>query len=249
MRVAPRIPERVAVRGYLTRVNEVQAGSRTDLARANVVLTGYAKGKPIGAGALAGVEADIRDARAKLAAVHPPARATTVHNRLLRVYDLDAGLAHETWRMVRYQDAAPVALAPLQDASTRLRRELRTATRPGSQAKALEHFRGSLDHSLASLHKLDAPVLLAPAHRAQVKRLQSTRKLASELRTAVVEKDSRKVAKLLLKFRHSAKTGTSPRKLSKQGIAAYNSRLRELVSAQIALARAQADLNRSFRKT
>src|SRR3954453_6343996 len=108
--------QRAAVRGYLTRVNEVQAGSRADLARANVVLRGYAQGKPIAAGALAGVETDIRAARAKVAAVHPPARARAVHSRLLKVYDLDAGLAHETLRMVRYQDAAPGALAPLSKA-------------------------------------------------------------------------------------------------------------------------------------
>src|SRR3954471_24744782 len=102
-------PQRAAVRGYLTQVNQVQAQSRSDLARANVVLRGYAQGKTIGAGALAGVEADIRAARAKVASVRPPARARDVHNRVLKVYDLDAGLAHETLRMVRYQDAAPLA--------------------------------------------------------------------------------------------------------------------------------------------
>src|SRR4051812_12990420 len=105
--------QHAAVRGYLERVNAVQAGSRGDLARATVVLRGYAQGKPIGAGALAGVEADLRAARAKVAAVRPPARARDVRDRLLRVYDIDAGLTHETLRMVRYQDAAPLALAPL----------------------------------------------------------------------------------------------------------------------------------------
>jgi hypothetical protein len=240
-------PQRAAVRGYLTRVNAVQANSRADLARANVVLRGYAQGKPIGAGALQGVEADIRAARAKVAAVQPPARARDVHTRLLTVYDLDAGLAHETLRMVRYQDAAPLALAPLSEASTRLRHDLKTARQPATQARALQHFRTSVKHTLTKLEALDVPVLLAPAHRAQVHRLQATRRLSAELRSAVLHKDSQKVAKLLLKFRRTSRTGPSQHKLSKRGIAGYTARLHALVDAQIALARAQANLNKSFR--
>src|SRR3954453_5053385 len=140
-------PQRAAVRGYLTQVDEVQANSRADLARANVVLRGYAQGKPIDAGALAGVEADIRAARAQGAAGDPPAPARDVHNRLLKVYDLDAGLAHETVRMVRYQDAAPLALAPLAKASSRLRQELKSARQPATQARALQGFRGSVNRT------------------------------------------------------------------------------------------------------
>src|SRR4051794_8350910 len=185
-------PQRAAVRGYLTRVNEVQAQSRADLARANVVLRGYAQGRPVGAAALAGVEADIRGARAAVAAVRPPLSARDVHSRLLKVYDLDAGLAHETLRMVRYEHAAPLALALLAKASSRLQHELKSARRPAAQARALQRFRVSVDRALHKLSGLDVPVILAPAHRAQMRRLQSTRRLSTQLRTAVLRKDSQK---------------------------------------------------------
>ncbi len=91
------------------------------------------------------------------------------------------------------------------------------------------------------------PILLAPAHADQVRRMQATEKLTGRLRAAVRKKDSRAVAKLLLRFRKANKSTTSDRALSRRGIAAYTQRLQTLTAAQRALGRAQADLNRGLR--
>ncbi|MBE2320112.1 hypothetical protein DVA67_029370 [Solirubrobacter sp. CPCC 204708] len=242
-------PERAEVRAYLERVNAVQKGQTEGLERANTVLRGYAQGKPVGAPALEGIIGDITRARGAVAAVKPPAKARDVHASLLRIYDVDAELAEETLRMVRYQEAAPRALAPLDRASVRLRRDLDRARLSSTQARALSRFAGTVDRSHERLDALDVPALLAPAHKAQLARLESTRLLSRKLRTAVAERDSKRVAKLLLRFRRSARSQTSERALTKRGLAAYTTRLDELTTAQVEFGRAQARLNRSLRST
>jgi len=240
-------PDRSAVRGYLEQVNAVQAGQQRALGEADATLKAYAKGTPTDERALVRVEAQILNAREAVAALKPPAQARKVHSRLLHVYDVDAGVAHETLRVVRYQGAAPHALEPLDRASARLRRDLKRARTSGSQAAALTRFSATLERVIGRLEKLDVPVLLAPAHRSQVRRLQATRRLTAELRTAVRKKDSQAVAKLLLRFRRGSESKRVQRELSRRGIADYTSLLRGVAAAQTDLGRAQAELNRSLR--
>jgi len=239
--------ERAEVRSYLTRVNEVQSARKGVLVRADTVLRGYAEGKPVGAPALEGVEAEVRGVRAAVAAVSPPPHARDVHSRLLAIYDLDASLVGETVRMVQYQDTAPGVLEPLDRASRTLRRDLGRARTASTQARALDRFGDTLGLVTARMMSLDAPVLLRPAHRAQIKRLGSTRRLSTQLQSAVRKKDSRRVAKLLLRFRASSTSKRAERALTERGIAAYTARLQKLTEAQTELGRAQARLNRTFR--
>ena len=239
--------ERAAVRSYLERVNSVQSAQKDVLVRADTVLRGYAQGKPIGAPALEGVQGDVRRARAAVAAVSPPHEARDVHTRLLAIYDLDASLVGETVRMVEYQDTAPEVLEPLDRASRTLRRDLGRARRASSQARALDRFGDTLGRVSGRMATLDVPVLLEPAHEAQIKRLESTRKLSTQLQSAVREKDSRRVAKLLLRFRRNTTSKRAERALTQRGITAYTARLQKLTEAQTELGRAQARLNRTFR--
>lgn len=239
--------ERAEVRSYLERVNEVQSAQKDVLARADTVLRGYAESKPVGAPALEGVEADVRRVRAQVAAVRPPAAAREVHDSLLAIYDLDAELVGETVRMIEYQEAAPEALAPLDKASSRLRRDLDRAKTAPAQARALDRFGSALGRASKRLDRLDVPVLLVPAHAAQVKRLGSTRALSTQLESAVRKKDSRRVATLLLRFRKHTTSKRAERRLTQRGIKAYTARLQELTEAQTELGRAQARLNRTFR--
>ena len=240
-------PDRAAVRSYLEQVNAVQAASQVALGRADATLKAYAKGTPTDEAELLTAEADILNARDAVAGVRPPGLARDVHARLLHVYELDAGVAHETLRVARYQKAAPRALKPLDRASPRLRRELKRARTSESQAAALTRFSGTLGRVVARLEGLDVPVLLAPAHNAQVRRLESTRRLTAQLRAAVRKKDSRAVAKLLLRFRHGSESQRAQRVLARRGIADYTGLLRGVATAQTDLGRAQAALNGRLR--
>lgn len=242
-------PERAEVRAYIERVNAAQTSRKDVLVRAETVLRGYAQGATIGEPALAGVEADVRRVRAAVAAVSPPPAARDVHSSLLKIYDLDAGLVAETQRMVKYEADAPATLKPLDRASAKLRRDLDRARTAGTQARALDRFGDTLARVSDDLGALDVPTLLAPAHDSQRDRLASTRKLSTRLQNAVRDKDSRRVARLLLRFRSSVETDRTQRALTKRGITAYTARLEELTRAQTAFGKAQARLNRTFRET
>lgn len=242
-------PERAEVRAYIERVNAAQTANKDVLLRVETVLRGYAQGATIGAPALEGVEADVRRVRSVVAAVEPPSAAREVHSSLLKIYDLDVGLVAETQRMVEYEADAPATLEPLDRASATLRRDLDRARTPGTQARALDRFGDTLGRVSDDLDTLDVPALLEPAHESQLKRLASTRSLSTRLEDAVRDKDSRRVAKLLIRFRKSTDSQRAQRALTKRGIAAYTARLEELTRAQTAFGKAQARLNRTFRET
>jgi len=238
--------QRAEVRAYLERTNVVQQRFAPDFQRADAAFKAFANGEEGGSIAtLARAESDIRSAQDAVAALHPPARAATVHDRLLRVYAIDADLAHETLRLARYRDAGPRALAGLDRASKRLRGKLRAARKPATQAQALSSFSSAVGRTLSRLNTLDVPEILAPSHRAQVERLQTTRRLTGRLRDAVRDRDSQRVAKLLLKFRAGGESERSSRALMREGAAAYTSRLKRLAQAQTDLGREQARLRRS----
>jgi hypothetical protein len=242
--------QRGEVRAYLERTNAVQQRFAPDFRRADAAFKAFANGDEMAGGTiatLARAESDIRSAQDAVAALRPPARAATVHDRLLRVYAIDADLAHETLRLARYRDAGPRALAGLDRASKRLRGKLRAARKPGTQAQALATFSSAVGRTLRRLNGLDVPEILAPSHRAQVERLQTTRRLTARLRDAVRDRDSQRVAKLLLKFRAGGESLRSQRVLMREGAAAYTSRLKRLAQAQTDLGREQARLRRSVR--
>ena len=95
---------------YLERTNAVQQRFAPDFQRADAAFKAFANGEPSAGrtiATLARAESDIRSAQDAVAALRPPARAATVHDRLLRVYAIDADLAHETLRLARYREAGP----------------------------------------------------------------------------------------------------------------------------------------------
>jgi hypothetical protein len=238
-------PQRAEIRGYIERTNAVQARFAGDFQRADAAFKAFAKGEPTDAAVLEIAESDIRAAQAAVAAVRAPARAATVHDRLLRVYAIDADLAHETLQLARYRTDSPAALRPLDAASKRLRGELRAARRPATQARALNAFSRALLRTLHRLRALDVPQILAPSHAAQLARLERTRALTGRLRDAVRERDSRRVARLLLRFRAGGEAERAQKALMKQGAATYTGRLQRLAQAQVDLSREQARLRKS----
>src|SRR5258705_12276219 len=86
------------VEKYLTEANAVQDRAAPELAAANKAYVGFSQHKLAAGEApskLAAAERSIRATRAELAGISPPADARILHRRILRAYDLDAGLAAE----------------------------------------------------------------------------------------------------------------------------------------------------------
>ena len=183
--------QRSEVRAYLERTNAVQQRFAPDFQRAGAAFKAFANGEEVAGGRCRRSSAPRPTSAARqaaVAAVRPPARAATVHDRLLRVYAIDADLAHETLRLARYREQGPAALAGLDRASKRLRGKLRAARKPATQAHALTSFSAAVARTLQRLQALDVPVILAPSHarrsRAWRRRAGSPRGCATPSATA-----------------------------------------------------------------
>jgi hypothetical protein len=82
-------------------------------------------------------------------------------------------------------------------------------------------------------------------HRAQLKRLAASRRLAGALRAAVLARDSRRTAQLVVAFRQIGNVGAGERALQARDLAAYVQRRRTIADAMSQVTRERARLDRS----
>jgi hypothetical protein len=234
------------VNDYVKDANAIQEKAAPEFARADAAYKSFSKDKLAKSAPadLERAEAAIRDTRTKLAALHPPAEARRLHTLLLRVFDLNIGLAHETTLMGEYLPAANEATKPLKDINARLGRGLKSA-KVADQTRTLGTYRGELRKVVRALQKLDPPPLLAALHADQVSRLQSTMTLAAQLRSALKAGDQQRVSDLLIRFRSlNSLTGTG---ISHQALVAYEERQQDVSRASQALQREQNRLAATLR--
>lgn len=240
--------DRDRVAAYVEQVNEVQRRAQPAFERASEMYRDYSQSRlrPVTATYEFGeAERAIRDARRRLGLLLAPAPAAVLHRRMLGVFDANAALARETTLLARYLPRAQEAVAPLPGISSRLRRRLASTSSPQRQSRALLDYAGGLSGMLLALRRLQPPPILASTHRAQITRLTSARTLSHRLRAALRERDARRVAELLLRFRRLNAARTRERVLSNRAIRAYRERLRALT---IAAQDAQRERNRLERE-
>jgi hypothetical protein len=89
--------------------------------------------------------------------------------------------------------------------------------------------------------------VLAPAHRDQLRRLDASRRLAGQLRTALVERDAARVATLLRRFRTVSRAGSGLHTLQRQAEVRYDQRLEAVREAYVAVARETARVQSALR--
>jgi hypothetical protein len=240
--------DRAAVDAYVRDANAIQRRLEPDYKRANASYVAFSQGKtPVerSAADLARARDAIRAARDRVAALRPPAAARRLHDDLIRLMDLNAGLAAETAQLAVYQQRAPRLLRPLARVDRRLRAGLRGATAGTEQAAALEGFARGLARVVSGLERLDAPPIVRPGHEQQIRRLRTTRSLAKRLRVALLAQDSPAVARLLRRFRAVGSTPQSSA-VDAAAIRQYNRRFRRLNAAFQAVSREEIRLNRSL---
>jgi hypothetical protein len=249
---------RERVESYILEVNAVQKRAEPAFKRANEAYVAFSQrgakdpvAKPEGAATgkpeeIAAAEQAIRRTRAQIARLRPPADAMRLHRLLLRVFDVNAGMAHETTLLARYLPAAEEAVAPLDAISTRLRRRLAKAKDPGHQTRALRAYFLSLDLLIARLKRLDVPPVLAPTHHAQTTRLTSARLLAKRLRAAIQAQDAKRVAALLVRFRKLNGRRAQERRLTARAIRSYLQRYRRITRVVQDAQRERLRLERKF---
>ena len=241
--------DRDRVEAYLKDANGIQGRSVPAFRRSNEVYRLFATNKlrpSTAARRLGNAERAIRRTRRRLAALEPPSETAELHRRLLRVYDLNASLARETTQLGRYLPAATAALRPVRRVNRRLGADLGGSRDPGEQGRALGRFADSLRRPIARLRRLRPPPVLADTDRARLKRLTATRSLAYRLQQAIEERDSRLVARLLLRFRRVTGRSGDDAPFSGRALKAYNDRYLAISRAAGAVQRERARIERSL---
>ena len=241
---------RERVDAYVKSEQEVMQRAQPEFQRANESYLAYARGElepDAAAKDAAEAERSIRRARDGLTVLDPPADAKPLHDGLVRYLQMNVEIARETTLLARYVPAVERALRPLGRANRQLQSGLAGARRSTAQARALRRFAAAVAGTLAALRKLEAPVVLQPAHGDQIRRLDVTRRLAGRLRRALHAQDAERVARLLKRFRRTT-TGRGPsRLLADQALAQYTRRLQQLNDAYADVQREQLKLDRRLR--
>jgi hypothetical protein len=240
---------RDGVADYVRSANAVQQRHAGALDRADRAYRDYSNGElSAGEAARRTAEAEdaIRAARAELSRLRPPADARALHDRLMRVYELNLGMATETARLVHYLQGSARALGPLPKADRRLTRGLRAAGTGSDQAAVLERFRAAVRRSLGRLRALEAPEVLRSTHRDQVRRLESTQELARQLQAAVLRQDAAAIARLIERFRTDDTLRRTRSGLARRALRAYDHRLDAVRDAATEVVREQQRLERAL---
>ncbi len=250
--------ERKGVVRYILDANAVQKRAAPAFERANEAYVAFSQrgakdvlAKPEGTATgkpeeIAAAERSIRTTRSRIARLRAPSEAAALHRKLLRVFDVNADMAHETTVLARYLPAAEKAVEPLDDISTRLRRRLAGAPNPENQARSLRAYFLSLDLLIARLRRLEVPPVLAPTHRAQLGRLTSARTLAVRLRAAIEAQDAQRVARLLMQFRKLDANRARERRLTARAIRGYTRRYRAITTVTQDAQRERLRLERKY---
>jgi hypothetical protein len=241
-------PGRAPFERYVGSVNAIQQGYANDFKAANKAYIAYSRSEldgPAAMAALSKAEIEIRGARDRMKALTPPADARELHRRYVAYMDANVAFAEENAALATYLQGSDVAVGPLDGANTRLRRDLRRAKTPARQEDALKRFAATLRTSLVALRTLDAPAVLRVTHGDQIHRLERTRSLALQLRNGIADRDSHRVALLLVRFRKSA-SSRGRTKLAAAAIKRYSSHYAGLSTAYTQIRREEIRLRRRF---
>ena len=145
---------RERVEDYLRDANRVQAGWADSFKQANDAYIAFSRSELDGNRAVVALDAaerDIRAAREALGRLRPPADARPLHDKLLRLFEMNIDFADQSALLAGYVPASERALAPLDGANQRLQRDLDAAEDAGAQARALERFSARLRRIRAGL--------------------------------------------------------------------------------------------------
>jgi hypothetical protein len=236
------------VDSYVKAANAVQASAAHSFADAN---RGYARfqrrqlNDPGDVQRLIAAETAIRRTQERLARIPAPRAARELRAKLLRVYSLNASLAHETVMLARYAPARQRVLEAVARANQHLVSSLKRARQASAQAAALTTYHSRVDGAIAALSRLHPPPVTRSIHRAQLKRLEASRRLAGALRAAVLARDSRRTAQLVIAFRQIGNVSAGERALEARDLAAYVNRRRTIADAMSQVTRERARLDRS----
>ncbi len=240
--------KREQVERYVERVNAVQADAAPAFQQANRSYGRMVRrrlGDTSVVPKLVAAEKAVRRTGERLADIRAPRPARRLRAQLLRVYRLNAGLAHETVLLAEYVPARRKILERVARANRRMARALEDAAEPDAQAATFARYGARMDRAVAALERLRPPPLSAAAHRQQLRRLRASRRLAGALRRAVLARDPARTARLVIAFQEVGRVRAGERTLQQRELVAYEERRRAIARAIATARRERARLGRA----
>ncbi|HVM17190.1 MAG TPA: hypothetical protein VM290_06385 [Gaiellaceae bacterium] len=239
---------REAYEAYVAAANEAHARFAPGFEDAQKALAAFAEGEaaaPTAKRLRRGVST-LRGAREALALAEPPREARTLHQRLLRLLDLQARLSLELALAADYVPRAERALREPGSSARTLRRALRTAERPQQQSTALRTYAESLTAALTRFGSLAPPPVLAPWHEAQEQRLRAARSLAVQLGAAIDARDRADVDDALAAYGRSLPDARALNRAQVEAVQAFNRRLEQQHRLHAAIVREELRIADTF---
>ena len=240
-------PRRVAVARYIARVNLVQVDLSAELAKLDTVYTRFAARKnPSSIAELTHAEATVRNVRAGVRALAPPAEAQVLHERLLALLEVQAALAHELALLGRYLPARAAEERQLAEAASALGRGLAATPAAAAQRRVLGQYAARLDEAARRLARVPAPASLRASRRRALARRHVLAGLARGLGTALEQGQRAEAATLLRRLVREAgrPSGAADERTA---LAAYERRRGVVDARRRSIERELARLDRELR--
>ncbi len=240
---------REAVSAYIVELNTAQQASIVELDRVSSTyrrLRVAERADPAQLRRVEDAEASLRRVRARLAALPAPPEAARLRRELLRLVDLQVGLAEEVAGMVRYLPLQAEQSQRLAAAARKLQAGLEGSPPGAGQRAAFTAFRGELLATIAALERAAAPEVLEPSRTEEIERLRTLAALAQRLGAALDDGDAAEIERLFPQFvRSSTPAGTT--KAERDAVVAFNRRIARIADVREAIAREQERLDLALR--
>lgn len=240
---------RAAVAAYIARVNTTQQTLIVELeqvSRAYRELRFRDRPDPAQVARVDKAQRTLRRLYERLAALPAPAEARTLRRLLLRLVDLQAGLAEEVAGMARFIPFQAAENRKLAAATKRLRGALGAATTGPEQRRAFAAYDEALRASVERLEAASAPAVLEPSRTGEIERLGRLADLSRKLGAALEAQRAAEVDRLFPRFvQVSASIGTT--RAERDAVVGFNRRLGEVTDQRQAVVAERARIDLALR--
>lgn len=229
---------RAAVSAFIVEVNTTQQVLIVELERVSQVYRRLQLKPDAVPGQLERVEGaaqTLQKLRSRLADIPAPPEARKLRSGILRLVDLQKGLADEVAGMVRYIPVETREARRVTAATNRLRLDLGDSTSVEAQRAVFLAYEETVRTSSRNLRGVAAPEVFEPSRAGEIARLARLVSLSQQVRRALGDQDEKEIDRLFGRFvQVTASVGTT--RSERQAVIAFNKRLRTIGNQRIALA-------------
>ena len=240
---------RQAVAEYIREVNTTQQRFAVVYAEADQALRDFGQQGAMGRQASdeLGEAADtMRDVRASLEDVDPPAEARTLHAELLQLLDLQTALTRDLSELAGYLPNAADALRSAERARTMLQKTLESSNTVAAQAAAARTYGETVEASLGELRDVMPPPVLKTWHEGQVGLLSTSSQLGHGLADGLESGDRDQIERVLRRFQNASRDAEAVARAQVLAVRSFNDRVKKQRALVRKIAQEQRRLDRAI---